>query len=216
MAVRAAAYTLSIYSPCPSFHACRYPVKPSDTAEKFDLKENNHVVFVRKNKFFEVPLAHADGKWLSTKELESQIQKVYDLAGPSKALPVGALTSDNRDLWADARAELVKSSLSAKTLQRIESAMVVVALDDTKPTSREETSWACWTGDGRNRFYDKHQLIVFDNGRSGFLGEHSCMVRVHLLSSHLLLHVLDGPRAGWHPYASDERIHTRRTCEGQD
>jgi len=32
-----------------------------------------------------------------------------------------------------------------------------------------------WVGDGRNRWYDKHQLIVYDNGRSGFLGEHSCM-----------------------------------------
>ncbi|KZW03343.1 acyltransferase ChoActase/COT/CPT [Exidia glandulosa HHB12029] len=157
------------------FHACRYPVKPSDTAEKFDHKTHNHVVFVRKNKFYEVQLAHPDGKWLSTKELESQIQKVIDQAGNSKALPIGALTSDNRDLWADARAELIKSPRSAESLKRIESAMVVVALDDTKPTSREETSWACWTGDGRNRFYDKHQLIVFDNGRSGFLGEHSCM-----------------------------------------
>lgn len=58
--------------------------------------------------------------------------------------------------------------------------------------TREDISWACWVGDGRNRFYDKHQrrriyyllssneadsftVIVFDNGRSGFLGEHSCM-----------------------------------------
>ena len=50
-----------------------------------------------------------------------------------------------------------------------------------------------WTGDGRNRFYDKHQrkhseltlfhkdpypirtVIICDNGTSGFLGEHSCM-----------------------------------------
>ncbi|EJD50699.1 acyltransferase ChoActase/COT/CPT [Auricularia subglabra TFB-10046 SS5] len=157
------------------FHACRYPVKPSDTAEKYDHHSHNHVVLVRKNKFFEVQLAHPNGKWLSTKELEVQIQKVIDAAGSSKALPVGALTSDNRDLWADARAELVKSKLSAESLHRIESAMVVVCLDDTTPTSREETSWACWTGDGRNRFYDKHQLIVFENGRSGFLGEHSCM-----------------------------------------
>ena len=71
--------------------------------------------------------------------------------------------------------------------------MIVVCLDDTKPITREETSWACWVGDGKNRFYDKHQctrhfifcsslrrltvliVIVFENGKSGFLGEHSCM-----------------------------------------
>ena len=69
--------------------------------------------------------------------------------------------------------------------------MIVVCLDDTKPVTREEASWACWVGDGRNRFYDKHQctplilyfrvkadcsiVIVFENGKSGFLCEHSRM-----------------------------------------
>jgi len=53
--------------------------------------------------------------------------------------------------------------------------MVVLALDDTKPVTREDISWQTWVGDGRNRWCDKHQLIVYDNGRSGFLGEHSCM-----------------------------------------
>jgi carnitine O-acetyltransferase len=69
--------------------------------------------------------------------------------------------------------------------------VVIVALDDTKPITREDISFATWVGDGRNRFYDKHQcksslsipltqlnlpkVIVYENGRSGFLGEHSCM-----------------------------------------
>jgi len=72
--------------------------------------------------------------------------------------------------------------------------MILVCLDDAKPVTREEASWACWVGDGKNRFYDKHQrmgvprdsvavmanlltltVIVFENGKSGFLGEHSCM-----------------------------------------
>jgi carnitine O-acetyltransferase len=77
--------------------------------------------------------------------------------------------------------------------------MIVVALDNSEPTSREDLSWRAWVGDGRNRWYDKHQrtcvfhydnlrccfflliflvraaVIVWDNGRSGFLGEHSCM-----------------------------------------
>lgn len=37
--------------------------------------------------------------------------------------------------------------------------MIVVCLDDTKPVTREEASWACWVGDGKNRFYDKHQCM---------------------------------------------------------
>ncbi|KIJ54690.1 hypothetical protein M422DRAFT_24596 [Sphaerobolus stellatus SS14] len=157
------------------FNSSRYPVKPSDTARKFDPATNNHVVFIRKNKFYEVPVI-VDGQALSTAELEAQIEKIIQLAGDEKALPIGALTSENRDIWTDAREALVKASPeNAASLERIESAIIVVALDDTKPVTREEISWQCWVGDGENRFYNKHQLIVFDNGRSGFLGEHSCM-----------------------------------------
>ncbi|KAG9035876.1 Carnitine O-acetyltransferase mitochondrial [Tulasnella sp. JGI-2019a] len=157
------------------FNSCRYPAKPSDTARKFDPSANNHVVFVRKNKFFEVPVV-VDGTPLSTKELEVQISKIMSLAGSSAGPAVGALTSENRDIWTDAREELVKASpINAASLERIESAIVVVALDDTKPVTREQVSHACWVGNGRNRFYDKHQIVVFGNGKSGFLGEHSCM-----------------------------------------
>ncbi|KAJ7021589.1 acyltransferase ChoActase/COT/CPT [Mycena alexandri] len=158
------------------FHSSRYPTKPSDTARKFDPATHNHVVFVRKNKFYTVPLAHPSGKELSAAELETQIERVIEMAGDSAATPIGALTSDNRDHWTDAREALIAvSPVNAASLEAIESAMIVVCLDDSKPVTREEIATACWVGDGRNRFYDKHQLIVFDNGRSGFLGEHSCM-----------------------------------------
>ncbi|PSS06556.1 hypothetical protein PHLCEN_2v3614 [Hermanssonia centrifuga] len=158
------------------FHACRYPLKPSDTARKFNPAKHNHVVFIRKNKFFKVALVDKEGRELSAAELEAQIDMVIKLAGDEKGPPVGALTSENRDIWTDARAALLAASPSnAMSLETIESAMIVVCLDDTKPVTRQEASWSCWVGDGRNRFYDKHQLIVFENGKSGFLGEHSCM-----------------------------------------
>ncbi|KAJ7816979.1 hypothetical protein B0H14DRAFT_2843895 [Mycena olivaceomarginata] len=117
----------------------------SDTARKFDPATHNHVVFVRKNKFYSVPLVHASGQELSAAELETQIERVIELAGDTPANP--------------------------GRLEAIESAMIHRLLDDTKPVTREEISTACWVGDGRNRFYDKHQLIVFDNGRSGFLAD---------------------------------------------
>ncbi|TRM64181.1 acyltransferase ChoActase/COT/CPT [Schizophyllum amplum] len=157
------------------FHSSRYPVKPSDTARKFDPAAHNHVVFVRKNKFFTVPLADASGRELSAADLEVQIGKVIEMAGDTAdPHPVGALTSDNRDLWTDARETLLAASPdNVKALEAIESAMIVVCLDDKKPVTREDISWQCWVGDGKNRFY--YAVIVFDNGRSGFLGEHSCM-----------------------------------------
>ena len=143
------------------FHASRYPVKPIDTAAKFDPKVNNHIVVIRKNRFYVVPLADVSGRELSAAELEAQFNTIITLAGSDKnSPPVGVLTSDNRDRWADAREALIAASPSGKNadlLRNIEGAMIIVALDDNKPITREEISWSTWVGDGRNRWYDKHQ-----------------------------------------------------------
>ncbi len=98
-----------------SFHACRYPLKPSDTARKFNLAKHNHVVFIRKNKFFKVALVDKEGRELSAAELEAQIDMVIKLAGDEKGLPVGALTSENRDVWTDVREALFYSTTSKLT-----------------------------------------------------------------------------------------------------
>ncbi|EJC98006.1 acyltransferase ChoActase/COT/CPT [Fomitiporia mediterranea MF3/22] len=158
------------------FNACRYPSKPSDTAYKYPPGHNNYIVFIRRGRFFEVALEQ-DGRELTVAELEQQIKSIIASCMSYKPdnYPVGVLTSENRDTWAEAREHLALTPENAIAFERIEKAVVIFCLDESKPVTREELSWACWTGDGRNRWYDKHQFIVFDNGRSGFLGEHSCM-----------------------------------------
>jgi carnitine O-acetyltransferase len=70
-----------------------------------------------------------------------------------------------------ARQRLIDASLSNEAaLKRIESAMIVVALDDAKPTNREDLSWGAWVGDGRNRWYDKHQRTSFPCKRVAAFG----------------------------------------------
>ncbi|KAF9457441.1 acyltransferase ChoActase/COT/CPT [Collybia nuda] len=160
---------------CMDSYKWLYPTIPSDTARAFPASENNHIIVLRKNRFFVVPLAVA-GREISAPELEAQFKQIIAAAGPTPAsTPLGALTSDNRDNWTHAREALVKNPANAALLQKIESAMIVVCLDDTAPVTRDDVSWETWVGNGRNRWYDKHQLIVYENGRSGFLGEHSCM-----------------------------------------
>jgi hypothetical protein len=63
------------------------------------------------------------------------------------------------------------NQLNAKSLEAIDSSIIIVSLDSTSPITREEVSWGCWVGDGVDRWFDKHQLIVFENGKSGFNGE---------------------------------------------
>ncbi|KAI8092592.1 acyltransferase ChoActase/COT/CPT [Halteromyces radiatus] len=158
------------------FNNCRIPKKPSDIEISFDPIENTHIIVIRKNRFYFVDVVH-NGQQLSTTEIEQQFQRVIDLAGQDKGLPLGVLTTENRDNWTDAREALLAAHGENKAaLEKIESASFVVCLDDYSPVTRDELSRACWHGDGRNRFFDKPlQFAVFENGKAGFIGEHSCM-----------------------------------------
>ncbi|KAI2469874.1 acyltransferase ChoActase/COT/CPT [Annulohypoxylon bovei var. microspora] len=156
------------------FNASRVPARPADYPVKFDPNEHKHIIVIRKNRFFKV--AHeVNGKQLNTTELESQFARIYDLAERGPA--VGALTSENRDIWTDARQTLLDASPKNKAaLEAIESASFLVCLDDASPVTLEERAHQYWHGDGQNRWYDKPlQFVVNDNGTSGFLGEHSMM-----------------------------------------
>ncbi|KAI8988616.1 acyltransferase ChoActase/COT/CPT [Mycotypha africana] len=158
------------------FNNCRIAKKPSDEAAIFDPHQNTHIIAIRKNKFYFVDTVY-NGKQLSTKELEQQFQRVIDQAGGLKGIPVGVLTSENRDVWTDVRQALLKANPRNKqVIDKIETASFVVCLDDSSPKYRDDLCRACWHGDGRNRYFDKPvQFIVFDNGKAGFIGEHSCM-----------------------------------------
>jgi len=156
------------------FNASRVAAKPKDYPVKFDAKTHKHIVVVRKNQFFKIE-HEIDGKQLNTAELEAQFQKVYKLA--SRVPAVGILTTEDRDIWTDARATLLAADGRNKaSVEAIESAAFLVCLDDAAPVTLEERAHQYWHGDGMNRWFDKPlQFIVCDNGTAGFMGEHSMM-----------------------------------------
>ncbi|KAJ2489525.1 Carnitine O-acetyltransferase mitochondrial [Coemansia sp. RSA 2050] len=158
------------------FNATRIPKKPSDIEATYDLATNEHIAVVRNNQFYALPLVH-NGQLLSAAEIEAQLDRIVEQADSTAAVPVGVLTSDNRDLWTDNYRLLSEASpKNAATLERLQSAAFLVCLDDARPVTREEYHRVFWHGNGRNRWFDKSlQFIVCDNGKAGFLGEHSSM-----------------------------------------
>ncbi|OTB15643.1 hypothetical protein K445DRAFT_111732 [Daldinia sp. EC12] len=156
------------------FNACRIPAKPADYPIKYHPNEYKHILVIRKNQFFTIK-HEVNKKQLNTAELEQQFARIYEIAKGGPA--VGALTSENRDIWTDARELLLKDSWeNQEAIRAIEGASFVVCLDDASPVTLEERAHQYWHGDGQNRWYDKPlQFIVNDNGTSGFLGEHSMM-----------------------------------------
>lgn len=168
------------------FNCCRIPNDGADFPRKYAAAENQHILVVRKNQFFKVPLV-VDGQALNVSELEQQFQRIYEIAQP--APPVGVLTVADRDHWAAARKKLVAADpMNEQSLRDIESAGFVVCLDDAKPVTLEERAHQYWHGDGSNRWFDKPlQFIVNDNGTAGFMGEHSMMdgTPTHRLNDHV-------------------------------
>lgn len=156
------------------FNCSRIPARPADYPKTYPPAEHKYLIAIRKNQFWKI-YHEADGKQLNTSELEQQFKRVYEKA--ERAPAVGALTSENRDVWTDAREVLLKAhSSNAAALKTIEASSFVVCLDDAAPVTLEERAHQYWHGDGANRWFDKPlQFIINDNGTSGFTGEHSMM-----------------------------------------
>lgn len=167
------------------FNTCRVPGEKVDYSIKYSHKDHKYIIVIRKNQFFKV-MHEVGGYQLNAAELEKQFRRIYDRAEKSPA--VGALTTENRDVWASARSELLSAHPSnAATLETIQASSFVVCLDDAAPVTLEERAHQYWHGDGCNRWFDKPlQFIVNDNGTSGFMGEHSMMdgTPTHRLNDH--------------------------------
>ncbi len=156
------------------FNACRIPGPSVDHPAKYKHEEHKYIVVLRQNQFFQV-MHEVDGQQLSASELEEQFRHIYQTAQQAPA--VGALTTENRDIWASARGKLLSvHGSNARALETIQASSFLVCLDDAGPVTLEERAHQYWHGDGKNRWFDKPlQFIVNDNGTSGFTGEHSMM-----------------------------------------
>ena len=156
------------------FNACRIPGKSVDYPVKYSHENHKYFTVVRKNQFFKV-MYEVSGQQLNAAELEKQFNRIYKMAQKTPA--VGALTSQNRDIWYSARETLLSAHpANAGALETIQASGFLVCLDDASPVTLEERAHQYWHGDGANRWFDKPlEFIINENGTSGFMGEHSMM-----------------------------------------
>ncbi|KAJ5491177.1 mitochondrial carnitine O-acetyltransferase [Penicillium diatomitis] len=99
---------------------------------------------------------------------------------------LGVLSTENRKVWSGLREIMTKDATSnnAECLNIVDTALFVLCLDDTEPTSTAElcANMLCGTseivkgvqvGTCTNRWYDKLQIIVCKNGSAGINFEHT-------------------------------------------
>lgn len=151
------------------FHSARVPGESKDAVNCYNPAMYNGEIFVtRKNQLFSLDITG-----LNTDEIEAELLKIVAIAGDNAATNVGALTTASRDLWYSSRAKLLTDNANAESLEKVERAMFGVCLDDISPITPTDTGRNALNGKC-NRFFDKTlQLVVFENGKAVFIGEHS-------------------------------------------
>lgn len=158
------------------FNSVREPALGCDISRKY--RAGDHLAVFKSGRLFRVPLKKDDGTRLSLEEIKDAIQNVIIQAntdGTDKDSWAGILTTDNRDSWAKNRQSLLEfDPRNAEYLHAIESATLVINLDDGKPdTITDQINHAMLNG-GVNRWFDKPvQFVVNANGKSSVILEHS-------------------------------------------
>lgn len=125
------------------------------------------------------------GDIVSPRTLANRLKFVLNDEASNKAaeFPLGVLTAENRDTWADVREHLVQNHNEA-ALDTVDSALFVVSLDDKADYSREMIPenpipivQNMLHGDSNgviNRWFDKSiSMIVCKDGNAGVNFEHS-------------------------------------------
>eukprot|EP00834_Sanchytrium_tribonematis_P006697 NODE_518_length_6556_cov_0.505653.p1 type:complete len:614 gc:universal NODE_518_length_6556_cov_0.505653:3385-5226(+) len=176
------------------FNTTRIPLKPRDQVTT-QLNTNHIVVFYRHHLYTLNPIIN--NQLLSVNEIKHQINQILnqDEYGPG----LGALTSWHRDEWSNVYHSLLNDPINSKSLAHLQSAAFVLCLDESAPISLEQSAIQLLYGDIKNRWFDKSiQLIVCQNGVSGFNNEHSQMDGTinSRLADTILTHIFNQPDHG--------------------
>lgn len=116
------------------FNACRIPRKEQDTYRIYDPALHRHVIVACGGQFYSFDFVDENGDPLPVRVLEDRLQRCVELSrGGGMKLPMlGYLTSDNRDLCAEAREELIRvgGERMERALELLESGALLICLDE--------------------------------------------------------------------------------------
>lgn len=158
------------------FSCVRVPHEHMDEYVVYPPSVSKHLIVLHRDHIYQVD-AYPHNRHITEPELKSQLEWIVaQEKNQPRAIPVSLLTAGNRDLWGRTRERMIETSaINKHSIEVIESAIVVVCLDDEFPTSiNEEIEFAMHSGNGKNRWFDKNlNLNFFLNGHVSVTGEHT-------------------------------------------
>lgn len=166
--------------------SCRVPGPKQDSVVNFSRgkKPPLHITVVHNFQFFELDVYHSDGTPLTTDQLFVQLEKIWNSSLQTNKEPVGILTSNHRNSWANAYNTLIKDKVNRESVRSIQQSIFTVCLDAPAPRGadgeqRSRVAGQMLHGGGGqlnsgNRWFDKTlQFIVAEDGSCGLVYEHA-------------------------------------------
>uniref|UniRef100_A0A6I8N4C2 Carnitine O-palmitoyltransferase 2, mitochondrial n=1 Tax=Ornithorhynchus anatinus TaxID=9258 RepID=A0A6I8N4C2_ORNAN len=153
------------------FNTTRLPRPGRD--ELFTDEKGKHVLVLRKGNFYVFDVLDQERNIVKAVEIQAHLKSILADDLPVPEFPLAYLTSENRDIWAQLRQELLDNG-NEEALRKVDSAMFCLCLDDFPIQNSDHLSHNMLHGDGMNRWFDKSfNLILTQDGQAAVHFEHS-------------------------------------------
>ena len=173
LALTAGVYPLDMFQYRNLFGTTRVPKKERD--ELVHHLASQHIVVMRNGHIYSVQVQQENGLPVDKVSLCSTLSAIINDPTPPPYHQVSYLTTADRDTWADAHQELMSDPQNALALQKVESALLVVCLDDKVPETEQDGMCAFLHNYGANRWFDKSfMILVSADAEVAIQPNHSC------------------------------------------
>ncbi|XP_062920300.1 carnitine O-palmitoyltransferase 2, mitochondrial isoform X1 [Mobula hypostoma] len=165
------AYPLDMSQYYRLFNSTRIPRPIRD--ELLTNNSGKHLLVMRNGHFYIFDVIDQDGRITKPSEILAHFQYILSDSSPPPEFPLGYLTSEHRDVWSSLRQRLLEAG-NKEALNKIDSAVFCVCLDDITIKDHRELSHNMLHGNGLNRWYDKSfSFILTKDGSASVNFEHS-------------------------------------------
>lgn len=154
------------------FCSTRIPELKKDRLATYESAR--HMLVMRNGNFYVFDAINANGDIVPTATIYQNLKYIVEDPSPSPKFPVGVLTAESRETWANMRRALIAQPGNEEVMKMIDSAIFVMCLDDHGVDSVADATRTFLHGDGGNRWFDKSfQLILCKDGKAAVNFEHA-------------------------------------------
>lgn len=157
------------------FGATRIPQRDKDVIYRND--KTKHILVLKDGNFYTIDVLDANGNIRAPEFIFSQLKYLASMNPAEAKIPIGALTTQNRRIWAASRNHLTSlSTRNADNMTLIDSALFCICLDNTtfNPDEPVPTIRNFLFDEFKNRWFDKSLSVIVDkDGTAGINFEHS-------------------------------------------